>query len=71
MRRVVHLLLALSMLTLATNARAQRTSVVRTNVRQIILTLETDTDTFKRSLDHALDRSPLDGTRAEDEINEY
>jgi len=71
MRRVVHLFLALSMLTLATNARAQRTNVVRTNVRQIILTLETDTDTFKRSLDHALDRSPLDGTRAEDEINEY
>jgi len=71
MRRVVHLFLALSMLTLATNSRAQRTNVVRTNVRQIILTLETDTDTFKRSLDHALDRSPLDGTRAEDEINEY
>ena len=71
MRRVVHLFLALSMLTLATNSRAQRTNVVRTNVRQIILTLETDTDTFKSSLDHALDRSPLDGTRAEDEINEY
>jgi hypothetical protein len=56
---------------LTTNSRAQRTNVVRTNVRQIILTLETDTDTFKRSLDHALDRSPLDATGAEDEINEY
>src|SRR5215813_9950934 len=71
MRRVLHLFLALSMLTLSTNSRAQRTTVIRTDVRQIIRNLETDTDTFKRSLDHALDRSPLDGTRSEDEINEY
>ena len=53
------------------NALAQRTTVVRTNVRQIIRNLETDTDTFKGSLDRALDHSPLDGTRSEDEINEY
>ena len=52
------------------NLLAQRT-VVRTNVQQIIRNLETDTDTFKRSLDRALDHSPLDGTRSEDEINEY
>ena len=52
------------------NSLAQRT-VVRTNVRQIIRNLETDTDTFKGSLDRALDHSPLDGTRSEDEINEY
>ena len=73
MTRVVNLALSLSLLlTLSTmNARAQRTTVIRTNVRQIIRNLETDTDTFKRSLDHALDRSPLDGTRSEDEINEY
>ena len=53
------------------NSLAQRTSVVRTNVHQIIRNLETDTDTFKSSLDRALDHSPLDGTRSEDEINEY
>ncbi len=53
------------------NSLAQRTSVVRTNVHQIIRNLETDTDTFKNSLDRALDHSPLDGTRSEDEINEY
>jgi len=52
------------------NSLAQRT-VVRTNVRQIIRNLETDTDMFKGSLDRALDHSPLDGTRSEDEINEY
>lgn len=53
------------------NSLAQRTTVVRTTVRQIIRNLETDTDTFKTSLDRALDHSPLNGTRSEDEINEY
>ena len=53
------------------NLFSQRTSVVRTNVHQIIRNLETDTDSFKSSLDRALDHSPLDGTRSEDEINEY
>ena len=43
----------------------------RGNVRENIRQLETDTDRFKSSLDRALDNSPLDGTRAEDEINEY
>jgi hypothetical protein len=73
MTRVINFTLSVSMLlTLTTiSALAQRTSVVRTNVREIIRNLETDTDTYKRSLDHALDQSPLDGTRSEDEINEY
>ena len=61
----------LMLLPLSTRSARAQTSVVRTNVRQIIRNLETDTDTFKSSLDHALDRSPLDGTRSEDEINEY
>ena len=77
--RIVSLTLSVSILgTLLTtnspahrNLFAQRTSVVRTNVREIIRNLETDTDTFKSSLDRALDHSPLDGTRSEDEINEY
>lgn len=46
-------------------------TVVRTNVHQIIRNLETDTDTFKKSLDRSLDNSVLDGSRGEDEINEY
>ena len=76
-RRVVSFTLSASMLLmLATmNSLANRNSlaqrVVRTNVRQIIRNLETDTDIFKNSLDRALDHSPLDGTRSEDEINEY
>ena len=68
----VSMLLMLPMNSLAhVNSPSQRTTVVRTNVRQIIRNLETDTDTFKGSLDRALDHSPLDGTRSEDEINEY
>jgi DNA repair ATPase RecN len=60
------------LLTLSTKAMlAQRTSVIRVNVRQTIRNLETDSDTFKHSLDDALDRSHLDGTRAEDEVNKY
>ena len=77
-RRVVSFILAVSILAFPTtksfahkNSLEQRTTVVRTNVQQIIRNLETDTDTFKRSLDRALDHSPLDGTRSEDEINEY
>ena len=43
----------------------------RGNVRDIIRELETDTDHFKGSLDSALDHSRLNGSRAEDEINEH
>lgn len=52
-------------------AQAQRRPWYRGNVRAIIRDLETDTDRFKSSLDQALDRSPLNGSRAEDEINDY
>src|SRR3954464_8134227 len=73
MRQVASLTLSVSMLlTLSTiNALAQRTSVVRVDVRQIIRNLETDSDTFRHSLDDALDRSTLDGTRAENVVNKY
>jgi hypothetical protein len=43
----------------------------RGNVRETIRHLETDTDSFKSSLDRALDHSTLNGTRTEDEINGY
>lgn len=50
---------------------AQRRPWYRGNVRETIRQLETDTDRFKSSLDRALDNSPLNGTRTEDEINGY
>lgn len=43
----------------------------RGNVVDIIKQLETDTDRYKSSLDKALDHSRLNGTRTEDEINDY
>jgi hypothetical protein len=41
------------------------------NVKEIIRQLESDTDRYKSSLDAALDRSNINGTRAEDEINKF
>lgn len=68
------LLIVSAMLLISTtvNTLAQRQRPwYRGNVREIIRQLESDTDRFKESLDSALDRSTIDGTRAEDEINEY
>ena len=64
---------AVSMLFLMCSAqysRAQR-PWYRGNVIDIIRELESDTDHFKSSLDKALDRSRINGTRKEDEINGY
>ena len=64
--------IASAMMLLNTNTFAQRPRPwYRGNVRAIIRQLETDTDAFKSSLDSALDRSSINGTRAEDEINQY
>ncbi len=40
-------------------------------VMAIIQRVETSTNTFQTSLDRALDRSRIDGTRSEDNINEF
>lgn len=41
------------------------------DVKMLLARIETNADSFKKSLDHALDRSPYNGTNAEDEINDY
>ena len=72
MERIFGLTLFIAMvLTVSVGSTLAQRAWYRGDVRQVIRNLETDTDTFKSSLDHALDRSPLDGTKAEDEINEY
>jgi hypothetical protein len=43
----------------------------REDVKRILKRLEEDTDRYSKSLDSALDKSALNGTRAEDEINNY
>ncbi len=50
-----------------TNERAYRMSDKR--VEQIIHRVETDAKTYRKSLDHALDQSRLDGTGREDDVN--
>lgn len=71
MRRFcISMLMVAAIVSASAAAFAQR-QWYRGNVRENIRQLETDTDRFKSSLDRALDHSPLDGTRAEDEINEY
>lgn len=70
MKRVLSLTgLIAVLLTLSTSYSLAQRTWYRGDVRQIIRNLETDTDSFKKSLDHALDRSALNGTNAEDEIN--
>ena len=43
----------------------------REDVKRILKRLEEDTDRYSKSLDSALDKSALNGSRAEDEINNY
>lgn len=43
----------------------------RGNLKETLKRLEEDSDRFAKSLDSDLDRSSLNGTRAEDEINSY
>lgn len=40
-------------------------------VDQLLRRIERDSEAFRRSVDRALDRSRLDGSRREDEINQY
>ena len=67
---VVTVVTALVLVCSSQQLLAQR-PLYRGNVREIIKQLETDTDSFKSSLDRALDHSPLNGSRTEDEINGY
>jgi len=41
------------------------------DVRHLLKRLEENADRFRNSLDHALDHSSLNGSRTEDEINDY
>ncbi len=40
-------------------------------VKNLVKRIENNADRFKRSLDRALDRSRIDGTRQEDNINQF
>ena len=72
MRRSAILTAAVLMFVImSTGSTLAQRSWYRGNARDIIRDLEADTDRFRSSLDSALDRSRINGTRAEDEINEH
>ena len=67
---IVGMLISLG-LTSAVHAQSQRAYRYNDNyMRQIFNRLETRTDRFSNLLPNALDRSRIDGTRREDNINE-
>ncbi len=55
----------------ALTAQRQQRRWYRGNIDQILRKLEEDTDRFRKSLDSALDRSRLDGSNREDNINAF
>lgn len=73
MRRMFSVALVLALAGLGLTAEAQ----IRTNranqqqVRQLIRRIENRTDTFRASLDASLDRSRINSTNAEDDINAF
>ena len=70
-RRLFAITFAMGVLLSGLTAMAQRTPYRGTyqSVRQLITRIENRTNTFRNSLDTALDQSSLDGTNAEDNIN--
>ena len=69
--RLFLFILTITILVTATTSVLAQRRWYRGNVRETIRQLESDTDQFKSSLDSALDRSSINGSRAEDEINDY
>jgi hypothetical protein len=66
-------ILALTLLAgLANSALAQRPyRLSESDVRGLMSRLERDSDQFRKSIDSSLDHSRLDGSRAEDRINDF
>jgi hypothetical protein len=72
LRKMLVVAMALSLAGLSTVVQAQRTyRVNEREVRQLLTRIESGTDVFKNSLDSALDQSRYDGSRREDNINQF
>jgi hypothetical protein len=72
-RRIFGVMLVLALAGLGLTAQAQiRTNRATTQqMRQLIRRIENRTDIFRTSLEASLDRSRIDGTNAEDNINSF
>ena len=73
LRRVIAIIFALGVLSAGVTAMAQTRAYRGTyqSVRNLINRIENRSDIFRSSLDNSLDRSGLDGTNAEDNINMF
>jgi cytochrome c556 len=70
--RTVAILTLMFLAGFATIAQAQRPyRLSESDLKQLIDRLEQHSDQFRKSLDSSLDRSSLDGSRAEDRINDF
>jgi hypothetical protein len=68
----VALILALAALSITVvHAQRRTTGVSNRQVRQLIASIESRTDVFRASLDRRLDRSRVNNTRTEDNINQF
>jgi YMGG-like Gly-zipper len=73
LRRLIAITFAVGVLLVGITAMAQQRGYRGTNqsIRNLINRIQSTTDTFRTSLDTALDQSRIDGTNAEDNINMF
>jgi YMGG-like Gly-zipper len=71
MRQVILTALVFVLAGVGLPAQAQYNRANQSSVRQLINRIEQRTVTFRTSLDASLDRSRIDGTRREDNINQF
>ncbi len=64
-------LFALTLATVNATAQTRAYTVTDTQIQYLLNRIETRTDTFKRDMNAALDRSPLNNTESEDMISNY
>jgi len=67
----IGLLLVLTSLSAVAQAQDAPYRISDRQVEQLLHRLEKDSDRFRKSLDSSLDRSRLDGTKREDDINAF
>ncbi|HKR01915.1 MAG TPA: hypothetical protein VJT09_14640 [Pyrinomonadaceae bacterium] len=67
----VSLVLALAAVGVTTQAQVRTNRATTQQVRQLIRRIENRTDVFRTSLENSLDRSRINGTNAEDDINRF
>jgi hypothetical protein len=68
---IAALMVTLAGLGFTAEAQRRTSGISNRQIRQIIQRVETRTDVFRSSIDSSLDRSRIDGTRAEDDINSF